>query len=187
MPFFRTSRDAPPPPLGRWLNRRRKAAWLKGGLIAAALAGLLIYRGLGPAPAPIQWARRPLRVVRVIDAHTLRIRADEAQRRNEENQTVVRLLGVQAEQGKPHRLREAAAGRMVTLSFDEQRWRDEADRLLAYVYLDDGRMLNEWLIERGFACSDPAARHELSDWFAQLERQARSRGRGRWEDSSADQ
>jgi len=39
---------------------------------------------------------------------------------------------------------------VVQLEFDERRW-DEFKRLLAYVYLADGRMLNEEIVKAGYA------------------------------------
>ncbi len=42
------------------------------------------------------------------------------------------------------------AGRDLNLRYDEQ-FRDHKDRLMAYVFLDDGRMVNEMLVREGWA------------------------------------
>jgi hypothetical protein len=41
----------------------------------------------------------------------------------------------------------------------------------AYVYLPDGRMINQWLLETGLADIDQA-HHPLSDWFGRLARRS---------------
>lgn len=120
-----------------------------------------------------------MKVVRILDDRTLRVR-----RQNGET-AAVRLLGVaQGEQGAARRrqeLRRMTAGETVTLSFDADRGPGESEVLLAYVYLNDGRLINEWLIEQGLARADRDVPHELSGWFDRLEGQSRTRNRGMWD------
>ena len=59
--------------------------------------------------------------------------------------------------------------------------RDRYGRALAYVYLDDGRLLNMVLVRRGFA--QPLTippNDELSGRFVAAARDARRRGAGLW-------
>lgn len=59
--------------------------------------------------------------------------------------------------------------------------RDRYGRALAYVYLDDGRLLNMVLVRRGFA--QPLTippNDELADRFVGAARDARRRGAGLW-------
>ena len=58
---------------------------------------------------------------------------------------------------------------------------DRFGRLLRYVYLDDGRMVNELLIEGGYgrvATLPPDVRYV--ERFVELQREARDAGRGLW-------
>lgn len=58
---------------------------------------------------------------------------------------------------------------------------DRFGRLLRYVYLDDGRMLNELLVAEGYASVatfPPDLRH--LDRMRAAEREARTAGRGLW-------
>lgn len=68
----------------------------------------------------------------------------------------------------------------VGLEYDIER-RDRYRRLLAYVYLEDGRMLNEIIVREGYALVytyPPNVRHR--DRFRKAYRHARSTGAGLW-------
>jgi micrococcal nuclease len=72
-------------------------------------------------------------------------------------------------------------GTPVNLELDVQP-RDKYERLLAYVYLPDGTMLNALLVREGYAqvmTVPPNVRHQ--DMFLNLQRQAREQGKGLWE------
>lgn len=59
--------------------------------------------------------------------------------------------------------------------------RDRYGRLLAYVWLDDGRMLNALLVERGYATPLTIAPNvEYADLFVRAARRARDASRGLW-------
>lgn len=73
-----------------------------------------------------------------------------------------------------------ASGSVVYLEFDVQRL-DKYNRLLAYVYLSDGRMLNEEIVREGFAglmTIPPCVRYV--DLFRRALADARNEGRGLW-------
>jgi micrococcal nuclease len=55
-------------------------------------------------------------------------------------------------------------------------------RLLAWVYLPDGRLLNALLVEKGYAYADPRFAHHRRKELARLQSQARAAGRGLWKD-----
>jgi micrococcal nuclease len=59
--------------------------------------------------------------------------------------------------------------------------RDKYGRLLAWVYLPDGRMLNRLLVEQGFAYADPRFEHHLLREFKALQKQARQQRLGLWQ------
>lgn len=72
------------------------------------------------------------------------------------------------------------AGDRIKLEFDIQS-RDKYGRLLAYVYLSDGRFLNALLVENGYAqvmTIPPNLKYQ--DLFLDLERKAREEDKGLW-------
>lgn len=71
-----------------------------------------------------------------------------------------------------------AVGKPITLALDPvRRTRDREGRLLAYVYrADTGELLNQMLIDRGFAAADARTDHVLKFEFTQkAERAAKAR------------
>ena len=60
--------------------------------------------------------------------------------------------------------------------------RGKYKRLLAYVHLPDGEMLNRVLVRDGYAYADPRFSHPHSPEFRRLQDKARSDGRGLWRD-----
>nr|WP_237684532.1 thermonuclease family protein [Pelovirga terrestris] len=68
---------------------------------------------------------------------------------------------------------------IVRLEFDRERT-DQYERTLAYVYLPDGRLLNQLLVEEGLAAVFRRAEFELKDQFLAAEDKARNQKRGLW-------
>ncbi len=85
-------------------------------------------------------------------------------------------------------VRQRVVGRRVRLTLDPKRSsRDRFGRLLAYVHLiDEDRMLNELLIERGLAYADSRFAHVHKRRFMQIERQAMNQKAGLWAGVTAD-
>ncbi len=152
--------------------------------LAVVLAVLLLHSIPTTQAEP---ANLTATVVRVVDGDTLVIQMGG-------RQETVRLIGVDTpetvhptigvQRGGP----EASAftrrllppGTRVTLELDVQQ-RDRYGRLLAYVYLPDGRMLNAELLREGMAqllTVPPNVRYV--ERFTQLQREAREAGRGLW-------
>ena len=76
--------------------------------------------------------------------------------------------------------RKLVEGQKVRLEFDVER-RDRYGRLLAYVFLEDGRFVNAELLKEGYAqllTIPPNVRYV--DLFTGLQRQAREAKRGLW-------
>jgi len=67
----------------------------------------------------------------------------------------------------------------VRLAFDRERT-DSYGRTLAYVYLPDGRLLNQLLVEEGLAAVFRRTEFELKDQFMVAEAKARNNKRGLW-------
>ena len=136
------------------------------------------------------------RVLWVYDGDTLKI----------ENIGKVRLLGIDTPESQPSskdhfyiksfsitekRLRKIAKqakyynihnlkDRRVSLELD-QTHRDKYDRLLAYVYLPDGRMLNRILLQKGLATVFRRYDFQYKKDFLEAEAKARNGKLGLWE------
>ncbi|MBN1844530.1 MAG: thermonuclease family protein [Sedimentisphaerales bacterium] len=71
--------------------------------------------------------------------------------------------------------------RPVTVRLEPQRGsRGRYGRLLAYLYLSDGSMLNEELIRQGYAYADDRFEHIHRERFRELQHAARQARRGLW-------
>jgi len=75
-------------------------------------------------------------------------------------------------------------GKYVRLEFDVEK-QDRYGRLLAYVYLPDGRMLNAELVREGYAQVYTFVPNiKYVDLFVALERQARDKEKGLWKEDA---
>ena len=70
-------------------------------------------------------------------------------------------------------------GQTISLSFDHPP-RDRYGRLLAYVYLPDGRLLNRMLLEQGLAVVYRKFSFRMKQDFLAAEEQAKQAGVGLW-------
>lgn len=133
-------------------------------------------------------------VARVVDGDTLDIAAPDGAHAT----TRVRLLGIDAPEmhasdDRPaHFAMEATAcargrlaGRRITLYLEEEgRTRGHYGRLLAYVVLPDGEVLNEHLVAEGYAYADLRFRHGFYQKYRQLESSARAMSKGLWAEAT---
>ncbi len=74
-----------------------------------------------------------------------------------------------------------ALGKTVTLEYDAEK-RDRYGRLLAYVYLPDGKMLNAEILKQGYGqlyTFPPNIKHV--DMFIKMQLEARENERGLWD------
>ena len=73
-------------------------------------------------------------------------------------------------------------GDLVTIEFDKQQ-RDRHGRLLGYVYLSNGKMLNEEIVKAGYAnvmTIPPNVKYQ--DKFSRAYKEAREKKRGLWQE-----
>ena len=156
-------------------------------LIVADRAGWLL-------DDPGDWARyegKTFEVTRVVDGDTLDVRAPDGSHAT----TRVRLWGIDApEHARPDRNRPAepfaqeatdwlsrrCEGRSVTLRLQRHRLRGRYGRLLAYVELADGLVVNEGLISAGLAPIDRRFSHDRMHHYERLERDAQQQRVGVW-------
>lgn len=126
-------------------------------------------------------------VLRVVDGDTLQVRIDGRKEK-------VRLIGVDTpESVDPRRpvqpfgkeaaefTRRLAGGKAVTLrGEDGTPGRDRYNRLLRYVYLPDGTLLNAEIIRQGYGHAYVRQPFSRLEEFRTYERQAREKGLGLW-------
>lgn len=134
-------------------------------------------------------------VIRVVDGDTYVVNLDG-------NETKVRLIGVDTpesvasqeyldrtgkentEFGKDvssYMKDMLSEGSTLYLEFDVDKY-DKYERVLAYAYFEDGEMVQEHLLKKGFArvmTIEPNVAH--SDRFVELEQEAMNNGVGMWE------
>ncbi|MHC4985937.1 MAG: thermonuclease family protein, partial [Planctomycetota bacterium] len=129
--------------------------------------------------------------VKVIDGDTLDVNIPDPT--NDHKTTRIRLWGVNTpELGKDGRppeyfaleaaylAHELADGKQLTLHLVPGHTRGGYERLLAYVILPDGRMLNRVLIETGAGYADPRYEHDLMAEFLALQDAAMAQRIGLW-------
>ena len=81
-----------------------------------------------------------------------------------------------------------ALGKEVTVLIDDiSDVRDRYGRLLAYIILPDGKVLNEELIRFGFGYADTRFAHSHYDKYLQIQKDAIDQKRGLWKNVTAEQ
>lgn len=141
-----------------------------------------------PPPTATPLPGLPARVVNVLDGETLDVDFGDRLDR-------VRLMGIDApaiaapfqpaecfgNEAAAHMLK-LVEGKTVQVAADfVNNLRDAAQRLYAYVWLPDGRMLNGVMIADGYAYAQAERiQHRFLADFQVVERQARAQGRGLW-------
>lgn len=171
-------------------KRAHKLAWLFLSSIVA-LFGVAFFNE--PKPALTQ---SNLRIVqRVVDGDTLVMQNGER----------IRLIGVDTPETKhprkpvQHFGKEATAftqamveGKQVRLEFDQanaaqgHKDRTPQKRTLAYVFLENGLLLNAEIIKQGYGFAYTRFPFLRMEEFRRLQREARNEGRGLWGTPSKD-
>jgi len=168
---------------GRVVRASRPALLLV--LILALLLAARLLRPPTPTPADVIRQSEPHAVARVIDGDTLLLTSGQR----------VRLIGVDTPETKhPDEpvdplgveagefVRSLIADAPVRLEFDRERL-DRYERLLAYVWLPDGRLLNDEMIRAGYSAAQTgySYRQDMKRRFLESEAQARAQGQGMWQ------
>ena len=136
-------------------------------------------------------------MVKVVDGDTLDINAPDGKYPN----TRIRLLGIDTPETKHKSLgvmyfgpeasafaNEKALNKSVVVLLDKiSPTRDKFNRLLGYVKLSDGKVLNALLIEQGFAYADLRFDHSFYKKYQQLERAAQKSHIGLWKEVTPEQ
>jgi micrococcal nuclease len=173
--------------IGRRALAMAALAMLAGGFMLADRAGLF---GLAKQGDAERYDNVTCRVARVIDGDTLDVEITDAGHAS----TRIRLWGVDTPETvdprKPKQpygkeasalTRKLAEHSTVRLELEPgARPRDPYGRLLAWVYLPDGRLLNRVLVEEGAGYADPRFDHHLKAEFRKLQDQAMRASLGLW-------
>jgi micrococcal nuclease len=145
-----------------------------------------------PPQAPVDGPssrQGPYRVASISDGDTIRVTIDA-------KNTTVRLVGIDTPEvrapGKPvqcyarqasaHTKRLAASSLVYLEADGRSDDRDRYGRLLRYVYLTDGRMLQEELLREGSAFMYPNFPFDRQQAFAALQSEAQTGKVGVWRD-----
>ncbi len=172
----------------------RKMLW--AGIFVLVAAALLAADRLGvfgfvPQSDTEKYDGKTFRVVKVLDGDTLDVNAPD---RNYPH-TRIRLWGVDTPESltpdTPAQhfgieagefTRRISLHELVRLELDARETRDRYGRLLAYVYLPDGEMLNRILVAKGYGYADKRFKHAYEKEFRRLQHRARQSRRGLWKD-----
>lgn len=158
-------------------SRRTVVPWL----VVAVLVGAFVAARAGGRPFPSFDGAPSARVQRVVDGDTVRLRGLGS----------VRLIGINTPEVYGHVQcfgpEASAFAKSVLRSDTEVRYRvgreahDRYGRLLAYVWLRDGRLFNRMLVQRGYATTlTIAPNDQLAARFAADEAAARRAHAGMW-------
>jgi len=179
-------------------------------LVGVCVLGLIIIVwldhkfGLKPFPPPLsseqvkskdfaKYHNNSFRVTKVIDGDTLDIDIPDGKF----NSTRIRLLGVDTPETKDDRFgkmyfgpeatqftKQMAINKNFVILLDKiSHTRDKYNRLLAYLKLPNGKILNEVLVMEGFAYADLRFEHSFYEKYSQLETTARQNKKGLWKES----
>ncbi len=143
---------------------------------------------------------RTFTCTKVVDGDTIDINLSDLKAQKPRAYTRIRLWGIDTPEishfGKPAMYygyeaaefaRKLMAGKQVRLKLVEGDTRDKFGRLLAYVYLSDGRMYNELAVKEGYAYAEVRFVHPYREDFIKSEAQARDTLRGLWPGLTPDQ
>ena len=136
-------------------------------------------------------------VIKAVDGDTIDINMPDGKFKD----TRIRLLGVDTPETKDPRMgvmyfgpeaskftTDTVLGQPVTVVMDKfSKPRDKYNRLLAFVRLADGRILNEELISQGFGYADTRFPHSNYEKYIELEKTAQEQKIGLWEKVTPDQ
>jgi micrococcal nuclease len=168
---------------------RRQKKKLLSLLLAVVLAGFSFYLNKRQLPPTVLGTASPgyYRVTDFADGDTFSVDMNGKTER-------IRLIGVDTPETHDPRKAVQCFGQAASdftknlignqpvrlASDDLSTNRDRYDRLLRYVYLPDGRLVEEEIIKQGYGFAYTSFPFTKSDHFKQLETEAREQKRGLW-------
>ena len=178
----------------RYSGRKAAAVLLLTGSVAALMVA--DHRGVfgrKPAGEFERYHDRTFRVTRIFDGDTIEINAPDG----DYPHTRVRFWGVDTPEThhptKPvmhfgpeagEYVKSLLRGKSVRIELEPNaKPRGKRGRLLGWIYLSDGRLLNALLVAEGYGYADPRFKHLRFDEFRQLQSQAMKERKGLWKDA----
>lgn len=174
--------------MGGLLTKRQKRK-LMGLVIGLVLAGVGYFLNKQQPPPSVLGTVSPgyYRVVEFADGDTISVDMNGRTER-------IRMIGVDTPETRDPRKAVQCFGQAasdytkqligdnpVRLEADEQSTnRDRYNRLLRYVYLPDGKLVQEEIIRNGYGFAYTNFPFTKLDYFKQLESDARAQGKGLW-------
>lgn len=154
---------ARPLPIQIWLRERRRRRYRQAAILLILLAAAVwqVDRQRGDR----RWERQVWPIARVIDERTVEIMTPRGPW--QVGIVGIEMLDFQTQPAEDW-LVEEAVGRSAWIVFDEYVSYDERGIRLAYLYLDDGRLVNEELVRKGLAIVDMDQPCHLQRWLGQL-------------------
>ncbi|MBN1123576.1 MAG: thermonuclease family protein [Sedimentisphaerales bacterium] len=190
------------------ISRRHKRQVLTIGLVCLLMLGILDHRFGGPVRIAIshwgpdwgdyrKYHGKTFHVVHVVDGDTFDIDIPDGKYPT----TRVRLLGVDTPEKATEKTEAMVFGPEATQYTTDQILnhnvtvlidtvgdvRGKYGRLLAYVVLSDGGILNECIIRHGYGYADMRFSHSHYERYLQIQEQAFSRKMGLWGEVSQEQ
>lgn len=165
-------------------------------LLLAVFIFLEVYKGKDITRSPVEddfkrYNNKVFRCIKVLDGDTLDI--DIPDIKLKKRWTRIRLWGVDAPEvahgGKKAAYygyeaaifaRKLLSNKNIRLELISGHTRGYYGRVLAYVYLPDGRLFNKLLLEEGYAYADRRFQHPRMAEFIEAERRARLDLKGLW-------
>jgi len=168
-------------------SRSNKILFYVLAFVLSATAGYYFFPKIAIAPETAQTEKTLYRVVEVIDGDTIKVEIDG-------KVESIRLIGIDTpEIAGPYteegcfsqeaslRIKELLNGKKVFLVPDVSvSDRDKYGRLLRYVFLPDGKFVNEELVKDGYAFNYAYENFQYLDHFNSLEKQAKENRLGLW-------
>jgi micrococcal nuclease len=170
-------------------KQSKKGKKALSGVILSILLALSYYFTNPKAPSQLQSVNTPTSamVIQAVDGDTLNVLIDG-------RKDIVRLIGVDTPETHDPRkavqcfglaaatyTKNLAESKKVRLEADPQDSnRDKYRRLLRYVYLPNGTLLNAELIKNGYGFAYTVFPYTKIELFRQYERDARAASRGLW-------
>ncbi len=168
-------------------HHTRKRRTIYATIISAAIAGLYYFTNPTVVHTGVLASPGSAIVTHAVDGDTLDVTIDG-------HRDIVRLIGVDTPETHDPRkpvqcfgqaaaahTKELSEGQTVRLEADSQDSnRDKYHRLLRYVYLPNGTLLNSELIQDGYGFAYTIFPFEKLNQFRQFEHDARIKNRGLW-------
>ena len=145
----------------------------------------------------VKYHGKSFKVINIVDGDTVDINIRDGKFKH----TRIRLLGVDTPEvaNKKYKgmyygreatefVRQLALGKKVTVIIDSvSDVRDRYNRLLAYLKLEDGRVVNEEIVRKGFGYSDLRFKHSDYDKYKKLQDKAIAGKIGLWKEVKKEQ